>query len=295
MGEEGVLTMKWPKVLIGGPTSVHKDYCVQELVKAVKQLKRYPNCEILFVDNTYDDGQFAHKMRRLGIPTIHIKPANENVPTRKRLVDCRNWLREKALRDGFDYLLSFESDLVPLYPENVDIVQRLIMSGKKVISGVYCSLKCSKGLFVCKPCNRPQQEEFIKDKDNPVCYRCGGKLEKHEHKWAELPMAWTWAYPKQKDSDFIKMLDLDAMYQETIKQQSAVIHVQSTGVGCILIHRSVLKDIRFRYIQGRLSCDDMFFAIDCRAHNPPIDIYLDTGVVLEHRYREWKGKYKENR
>ncbi|MFQ5786398.1 MAG: hypothetical protein ACE5H1_00290 [Thermodesulfobacteriota bacterium] len=286
--------MKWPRVLIGGPTSIHKEYCLKQLAEAVQKLKLYPNGEVLFVDNTYDDGQFAYKMRRMGIPTIHRKPANEDVPTRTRLVDCRNWLREKCLRDGFDFFLSFESDLSPLYPENVDIIKLMLSANKPVVSGVYCSLKCSKGAYLCRNCNMPFVEDFLDLKD-PRCYRCENKLEKLKHRWTELPMAWTWAYPNAKDSDFIKMFDLNSLIGEANKQKSPLIHLQSTGVGCLLIHRSVLRDIRFRYVKGRLSCDDMFFAIDCRAHNPPIDIYLDTRIILKHHYKEWKGRYKSNR
>jgi hypothetical protein len=288
--------MKFPKVLIGGPNSVHKDYCLPQLKRAVDKMKEYPNCDILFTDNTYDDGQFAHKMRRMGIPAIHLKPENKDVPTRKRLIDCRNYLREKAIRENYDYFFSFESDLEPLYPDNVNIVQRLISHGKQIVSGVYSSLKCSRGMRECTKCNKYYADTpGMAVVGQQKCNKCGKELKIHKSKWIELPMAWTWADPKVKDSDLIRMHSLHTLYDTAYKSGNTLIPVQSTGVGALMIHKSVLKDIEFRYIPERLSCDDMFFAIDCRAHNPPFDIFLDTEVVLRHNYREWSGKFKTNR
>lgn len=58
------------------------------------------------------------------------------------------------------------------------------------------------------------------------------------------------------------------------------------GLGCVLIHKSVLKDITFRWEEGATIHPDGFFAFDTNALG--ITKYIDTSILCEHRNIEWK-------
>lgn len=57
--------------------------------------------------------------------------------------------------------------------------------------------------------------------------------------------------------------------------------VFSCGLGCVLIHRSVLEKIQFRYEQGSPVHPDSFFYADLDAKGIPA--FVDTSIYCEHR------------
>ena len=57
------------------------------------------------------------------------------------------------------------------------------------------------------------------------------------------------------------------------------------GIGCALIHRSILEKIPFRVEKGNNSHSDTFFAFDCFQHNIPI--YVDTELQCKHLNFTW--------
>jgi len=62
--------------------------------------------------------------------------------------------------------------------------------------------------------------------------------------------------------------------------------VHHAGLGCILIHKSVLQKINFRWMKGLDSHPDAVFAADCNAQQIPI--FLDTSISnVEHRNSSW--------
>lgn len=61
--------------------------------------------------------------------------------------------------------------------------------------------------------------------------------------------------------------------------------VYACGLGCTLIHRSILETINFRWEEGASAHPDSFFAADLRALN--IKQYLDTSILCEHRNSSW--------
>jgi GT2 family glycosyltransferase len=131
-----------PKVLVGCPTSSHKEYCLKQYVKAVRSLT-YSNYDILLVDNTKDD-YYINKIKELKIPVIK-GPYFENA--RDRIVSSRNILRREVLNKNYDYLLSLEQDIIP----PPDIIQRLLTHGKKIISGVYFSYQTNNNITLLVP------------------------------------------------------------------------------------------------------------------------------------------------
>ncbi len=69
-----------------------------------------------------------------------------------------------------------------------------------------------------------------------------------------------------------------------------LLKIAVSGLGCILIHRSVLEKIKFKYDKKYPSFDDIFFGLDCKDNN--IGIYADTNLVCKHliKNRPWSWK-----
>lgn len=64
--------------------------------------------------------------------------------------------------------------------------------------------------------------------------------------------------------------------------------VPHAGIGCCLIHKSVLEQIKFRYDPKNPASPDTYFAMDCKVAGIPI--YLDTNVICDHKNKAW-GAY----
>jgi hypothetical protein len=69
---------------------------------------------------------------------------------------------------------------------------------------------------------------------------------------------------------------------------SDVVKIWTCGTGCILIHRSVLERIEFRFDEYFAYFDDMWFSRDLHFNN--IDMFIDTGAKCRHlvKGRNWK-------
>ncbi|AJF59528.1 MAG: hypothetical protein QT03_C0001G0013 [archaeon GW2011_AR10] len=70
---------------------------------------------------------------------------------------------------------------------------------------------------------------------------------------------------------------------------SQVMEVAATGVGAMLIHRSVLEKISFRYEPKEKAYDDIYFARDAR--NAGYKIFLDSSLFCQHYFKPSFTKY----
>ena len=77
-----------------------------------------------------------------------------------------------------------------------------------------------------------------------------------------------------------------------IKDGNDILHLDGTlkkvyaaGLGCCLIHRSILKKIKFRYEKDTYAHPDTFFALDL--HKLQIPQYQDTSILCNHQNSEW--------
>lgn len=120
--------MPQPKILVGCPTSFHKEYALEQYAKAIKSLT-YSNFDILLVDNSKDNVYFE-KIKKLSLPVIK-GPWFESA--RDRIIASRNILREKAIKENYDYFFSLEQDVLP--PK--DILEKLLQHNKKLITAIY--------------------------------------------------------------------------------------------------------------------------------------------------------------
>ncbi|MEK6903683.1 MAG: hypothetical protein AABW64_03495 [Nanoarchaeota archaeon] len=75
-------------------------------------------------------------------------------------------------------------------------------------------------------------------------------------------------------------------------QKSQFMRVAASGLGCMLIHRSTLEKIFFRYAEGKLVFDDIWFCQDLEREGIPL--YVDTSVKCKHlmRLMDWNSVQK---
>ncbi len=122
------------KVLVGIPTSSHKEYCLEEFSKGIKKLT-YPNKEILLVDNS-SNNDYMKKINQQGFNAI--KGPYFDSPV-QRISASRNKIISKAIKESFDYIFFLDQDTIP--PE--DAIERFLRHNKKALCGVCFSRKKS--------------------------------------------------------------------------------------------------------------------------------------------------------
>ena len=88
-----------------------------------------------------------------------------------------------------------------------------------------------------------------------------------------MPLIW-----KRVGEDEVRYFSL-----EEVKE--GVMDVGATGLGCLLIHRDVLKDIKFRFKVMEKGFDDMWFCQD--VFRKGYKIYIDTSLKCKHLIKGW--------
>jgi GT2 family glycosyltransferase len=218
--------MKQPKILVGCPTSYHKEYCLKEYSLAVKSLT-YKNKHILLVDNSKDN-IYYNKIKEHGLNVIK-GPYFESA--RDRIVASRNILRQYCLDNSFDYFLSLEQDVIP--PPN--IIEQLLKHSKRVITAIYFARN-----------TMPTGEAKL------------------------IPLAYSLLDEKT--------LSMRPLNKQELWENQGLFRVISCGLGCILIHSSILKEVEFRYDLNTF--DDRWFCIDLYTRKIPL--YADTSIKCKH-------------
>ena len=103
---------------------------------------------------------------------------------------------------------------------------------------------------------------------------------------------WQHLYPlayKQSQNKSNNLPDMTPLSQEELGSNS-LIEVISAGLGCLLIHRNILKKIVFRYQGKEEAFDDRFFFLDL--YNLKIKAFADTSIKCRHfilnRPHQWR-------
>lgn len=74
-------------------------------------------------------------------------------------------------------------------------------------------------------------------------------------------------------------------------KQKELLPINACGLGCMLIHRSVLEKVVFRKPASGIAQDDMMFCYD--AQKSGFKIYANPLVVCEHLHKDWKESEEE--
>ncbi|MBW3023087.1 glycosyltransferase family 2 protein [Candidatus Woesearchaeota archaeon] len=235
-----------PKILVGCPTFDGKGYCLKEYAEAAKSID-YDNYDILLIDNS-ETKDYYEKIKSLGIKAMHLEEKDMSV--RQKISVCRNLLRQTAIEE-YDYFLSLEQDVIP--PK--DIIKRLLSHNKKIISAVYYMVMddSSEQALLWKFVEGKELEEFIK---------------KQPHLKHEIENI------KQKN------FRMTRRYNKEEVPKNQIIKIAACGLGAVLIHKDVLKNIIFRSQEGKMAYDDMFFSQDALQNG--FEIFTDTSVICKH-------------
>lgn len=227
------LNKKDIKVLVVTPHNVVKNYCFDEWLARVTNLS-YPNYDILIADNS-PTNKNRKKIMKAGVKCIYIKPKQK--ANQKYIAESHEALRYQALLLNYDFILHLESDVFP--PQ--DVIERLLVHRKKVVSGIY---------FIDFGENSHLMIQNIEN--------IGGTI-KHT--------------TNIEEGHDIQIVD------------GQLHEVYACGLGCCLIHRSILEQINFRWEEGSSAHPDSFFAADLKRLN--IQQFIDTSLLCEHKNSSW--------
>lgn len=75
-------------------------------------------------------------------------------------------------------------------------------------------------------------------------------------------------------------------------QGKGMIRIYGGGLGCLLIHRFVLENIKFRIGDPSKGCDDMYFFTDLQVNRIPA--FAHTEVLCAHREKKWSAEVKKS-
>lgn len=123
------MVFEWPKVLVFTITYSGKDYVYDDF-KKMSSLIEYPNMRHIWIDNTNDGGVYYKKLLSDGLEAYHVERGNNS---REALARSQEFARKMAVNEGYDYILSLESDL--FVPQ--DVIYRLLGRAKDVVGCLY--------------------------------------------------------------------------------------------------------------------------------------------------------------
>lgn len=120
------------RVLIFTPTYSGKDYCFDEFIANCEKIT-YKNKRHIIVCNDQTE-EYANNIRaKLQGKPFDVFWIGRGGTSREAIARAQNYARAIALRDGYDYVLSLESDIFPL----PNVLERLLLWGKDVVTGLY--------------------------------------------------------------------------------------------------------------------------------------------------------------
>lgn len=137
---QGIVSKNVPKILVGCPTHQYKADALKAFFDGLNSLT-YSNFDVVLEDNS-PTPNYSEKLKQLAKQwedkhpghTFRIIYSGEtSEKARARLVHGRNLIRDMVLKEGYDYFLSLEQDIVP----PIDIIERLLVHQKSFVSGVY--------------------------------------------------------------------------------------------------------------------------------------------------------------
>jgi hypothetical protein len=237
----------FPRVLISAPQAKAKAYCFERFIDNVMQFK-YPNFDVKLFDNTLDDGEFTSYMNSY-VAKNHGKNA-----------------RFEALNTCLMHKMTSDS-----------VIERMARSHNDC-RDFTLRLKYDYLLHIETDLFPPHDViEQLMSQTKPIIsalYYVDNGIYRKPMIQRSIKLAPRFLSSK----NFMANEDL-CFCDGTVKK------VAHAGLGCILIHRSVLEKVKFRSIKGLNNHPDTYFAEDCAQQKIPI--FLDSSIVVEHENSPW--------
>lgn len=87
------------------------------------------------------------------------------------------------------------------------------------------------------------------------------------------------------------MYEGEKMYylnDDFVLQNNSLVKVSCAGLGCVLIHRDILKKIKFRFEDDKNAFDDVFFFRDVDVLGE--EVYADLSIKCKHMVKNWSWR-----
>jgi len=107
--------------------------------------------------------------------------------------------------------------------------------------------------------------------------------QKYENGTKLRPLLWAGHDPKTKIFYYLN--------DKFVMESSHLAEIDASGLGCVLIHRNILENIKFRYIKEFPTHDDMWFCKDLRESGAKL--FVDLSVKCKHLINKRKWNWKE--
>lgn len=229
------------------PTYSGKDYCFEDFIQNTQKIS-YPNVKHVILDNSVGDEYFRKLKNRLMKTSIDVYKIERGGTSREAIARAQNFARKMALENGYDYLFSLESDIFVPH----DVIQRMLMHAKPVVTGMYLIGTPDKKIRV--PCATVLDFK-------PALGMYGTRLIGIKDKTVD----------EEELKDFMS---------PGLKQ------VAAGGMGVCMIRRDALEQIPFMYEPKMAGHSDIFWFNEC--HRKKIPVFVDTSIFCDHQYSDWK-------
>lgn len=247
----------FPKILVCAPTAFAKNYCFAEWVENVMNFT-YPNFDIRLFDNTQDEGKNAHFLNhfvaeKYGVDTINNKFFVENSLIKNNIKNNDSVIQRMAVshNDCREYALQNGYQFI-LHLET-DVFPQT-----DVIEQLLFSRKSVVGALYCR------------DEGKHRVLMIQSRVYRGFNSFTSLNLSTT---------------DEINFCSEQFRE------VASVGLGCVLIDRSVLNKIKFRFENGVNNHPDTYFSEDCFRNG--IKIFANTSLIARHENKAW-GVYGQD-
>jgi len=240
----------FPRVLISCPTAKVKDYCFKEWIENVWSFT-YPNYDVVMFDNTVDGGDYARHLNK--------------------------YFKQNYGYDKNKKFKAYNSLVLNKVNRKMEVTERMCLSHNdcrlEVLNNDYEYLFHLES-DVFPPKDVIERLLFHKKKFvNGTYYTDEGA---YRRAMIQIPI--------EIASDY------GTSYWITSKDEITYVNGETyqmalAGLGCALIHYTLLKKIEFRFVNGINKHPDTFYAEDCADRNIPV--FLDTSIICEHKNQSW--------